>query len=224
MITLNASAAMTRLHLVALREHSLHALLHNVANLMTQVIPGSVEASVCVLVADRPYTLVYTGQLAVDLGEIQCREGFGPSLHAARTGQVAEIVDARADSRWPGYMQLAVQRGCLSSLSIGLGSNDGLTAEATMYSREAAAFARDCQRTVKNLARFTARALARMHAEQTADEFADNLQAAFETRAVSDRGHGILGERHAVSSEQSFRTPTSAAPTSGRNLKTSPTT
>ena len=194
MTTLNASAAMKQLHLVTLREHALHAVLQTAADLMTEVIPGRVEASVCVLVADRPYTLVYTGQLALDLGDVQCRDGFGPSLHAARTGQVAEIVDARADSRWPGYTQQAVQRGSLSSLSIGLGSHDFLAAGLTLYSREAAAFTRDGQRIAKNLARFTARALAHMHAEQTAEEFADNLQTAFETRAVIDQGKSIRPE------------------------------
>lgn len=216
---LDAGAAMQQLHRVTLRERSLHTVLQTLADLVTQVVPGSVEVSIAVLVDDEPCTLVHTGRLSLDLDAVQWRDGRGPSLHAARTGQAAEVVDARVDSRWPRYMEQAVRRGSLSSLSIGLGSYDLLNAGLNIYSRESAAISREGQRTAKSLARYAARALARMHAEQTAEELAANLQEALRTRSVLDHGRSVLVEQHAITPEESFRVLAHAAMRSGRKLR-----
>lgn len=217
--TVDVRAAMEQLHRLTLSEHSLHSVLQTVADLTTQVLPGGVEASASVLVADRPTTLVYTGQLALELDEAQYGCDYGPSLHAARTGQCAEIVDARTDPRWPRYMQQAVQRGSLSSLSIALGSNELMAAGLNIYSRESAAFTTDSQRTAKNVARFAGRALAHMHAYQTARGLANNLERALETRAVIDRAKGVLIQRHTITPEQALRALTHAATGTDRELR-----
>ena len=47
--------------------------------------------SVSVLVADKASTLVYTGQLALDLDEDQYGRGYGSCLHAAGTGEPVEV-------------------------------------------------------------------------------------------------------------------------------------
>jgi hypothetical protein len=67
------------------------------------VLPGSPEASVTLLVRDRPTTMVSTGRLAVDLYETQYECGHGPCLHAARTGELVEIADTRSDTVWRDY-------------------------------------------------------------------------------------------------------------------------
>jgi hypothetical protein len=110
-----AVEALEQLGRLSLRELSMESLLQTVADLSKTVMPGNPEASVTLLVEDRPTTAVWTDQLAVDLDERQFERDHGPCLHAARTGELTEVVDARTDTRWRDYLERAVERGALSS-------------------------------------------------------------------------------------------------------------
>src|SRR5881227_4326905 len=116
----DSAEALERLGRLSLRELSMDSLLQTVADLAKTVMPGNPEASVTLLVRDKPSTVVSTGQLAVDLDETQYERGHGPCLHAARTGELTEIADTRTDRRWPDYLPRAAEAGNLSSLSIPL--------------------------------------------------------------------------------------------------------
>ncbi len=189
------SASLRQLHTTLLRQQSLDAVLHAIVHAVTHQLPGDVDVSVCVLAATGSGSLVATGPLAFELDELQCRDGDGPAVHAARTGRAAEVLDARIDSRWPAYMPQAVQRGAASSLSMGLGHHGPAAAGLNIYSRHPAAFPRDCQRTAKQLARFGARALAHLQALSTAEQFADAFQAAHEARLAVSWSHCAPPER-----------------------------
>jgi len=204
---------------IALSEHSLHSVLQTVADLTQDVMPGDIEASVSLLVADKATTIVYTGQLALDLDESQYGHGYGPCLHAARTGETVEIEDARVDPRWVDYMERAVTRGSLSSLSVPLGSPEKLGAALNIYAREPAAFREDSRRIARRFARFAGTAVANMHAYQSARELADNLQAALESRAVIDQAKGVLMERYKLTPDQAFQLLAQASMGTNRKLR-----
>ena len=107
----DAAEALLRLGRLSLRELSMESLLQTVADLVTTVLPGDIDASVTLLVKDAPTTVASTGRLAVDLDRTQYERGDGPCLHAARTGEVTEIADTRADSRWPDHTPRAAEHG-----------------------------------------------------------------------------------------------------------------
>lgn len=201
----SAQEAFDRLATLSLSTESLHSVLQTVADLTKQVMPAPVEASVSVLVAGRPTTFVYTGQLALDLDESQYGHGYGPCLHAAASGQTVEVADTRTDTRWTDYMKDAAARGALSSLSVPLGSPEQLAAGLNVYSREPAAFDDVSRSSATRLARFAGTAAANMHAYQSARAVADNLQTALESRATIDQAKGILIERHKLTAEQAFQ-------------------
>lgn len=201
---LDAHDALQQLAGIALSEHSLHSVLQTVCDLTKQVMPPDVEASVSLLVGDKATTVVYTGQLALDLDETQYGRGHGPCLHAASTGEPVEVEDARTDPRWSDYMQRAVGRGALSSLSVPLGSPEHMRAALNIYSGKPAAFDDESRRIGKQFARFAGIAMANMHAYQTAREVADNLHLAMESRAVIEQAKGILIERHRLTSDDAF--------------------
>jgi hypothetical protein len=113
----DAAEALEQLGRLNLREHSMQSLLQTVSELAKQVMPGTPETSVCLLMNDKPSTPVYTGQLARDCDESQYGRGYGPCLHAASTGELVEIADAQAETRWRDYGESAVEHGALSSLS-----------------------------------------------------------------------------------------------------------
>ena len=218
-LTVDERAAFEELASITLSEHSLSSVLQTVADLTKQVLPGQIESSVSVLVGGRPNTFVYTGQLALDLDESQYGIGYGPCLHAATTGQTVLIDDARADERWPEYLQAAVDRGSLSSLSIPLSGGEPLVAGLNIYGREPAAFDESSRRTAARFARFAGTAAANMYAYQSAREIADNLQAALQSRAVIDQAKGVLIERLKLTADQAFQVLVHASMGTNRKLR-----
>jgi len=204
---------------IALSEHSLHSVFQTVADLTKQVMPGDIEASVSLLVADKATTVVYTGQLALDLDESQYGRGYGPCLHAASSGQTVQVDDARTEPRWSDYMEKAVDRGSLSSLSIPLGTSATTGAGLNIYAREPAAFDDASRRIGHRFARFAGVAVANVNAYQSAREQADNLQIALEARAVIDQAKGILIERYRLTADEAFKLLAQASMASNRKLR-----
>jgi GAF domain-containing protein len=217
----DTTEALERLGRLSLRELSMDGLLQTVADLTKSVMPGNPEASVLLLVRDRPTTVVSTGALATDLDETQYERGHGPCLHAARTGEVTEIPDTRADDRWPDYAPRAVERGNLSSLSVPLAIDEDaqVTGALNIYARRLDAFDEVSRSVATRFAPYAAVAAGNLYAYQSARDMADNLQTALESRAVIDQAKGILMERYKVTADQAFQLLVRASMTTNRKLR-----
>jgi GAF domain-containing protein len=200
-----AREALEQLGRLSLREQSVDALLQRVVDLSKSVLPGDPEASILVMVKDRPTTVVSTGDLAVKLDETQYSEGHGPCMHAARTGEITEITDTRTEQRWPDYARQAAEYGNLSSLSVPLGVDEDMVGALNIYARRPDAFDAASRSAATEFGPFAAVALGNIHAYSSARELADNLQMALESRAVIDQAKGILMERHKLTAEQAFQ-------------------
>jgi GAF domain-containing protein len=214
-----ARAAREELGSAALSEQSLPSMLQTAVDVVKRVMPKGTEASVSVLIADKPTTFVYTGQLALDLDESQYGHGYGPCLHAASTGEVVEVTDARTEARWTGYMRRAVELDALSSLSLPLVDVEQMAAGLNVYGRPAEAFDEDSRRTATELARLTGVTVANMHAFKSAREMADNLRKALVSRAIIDQAKGVLIERHRLTADQAFQLLSKASMTTNRKLR-----
>jgi GAF domain-containing protein len=216
-----AAEALERLGRLSLRELSMDSLLQTVADLTKSVMPGNPEASVLMLVKDRPTTVVSTGQLATDLDETQYDKGYGPCLNAARTGELTEIPDTRLDDRWPDYLQRAVEHGNLSSLSMPLAidRDEQVTGALNIYARRADAFDPVSRSVAARFAPYAVVAVGNLYAYQNARDMADNLQTALESRAVIDQAKGILMERHKLTADQAFQLLARASMNSNRKVR-----
>jgi GAF domain-containing protein len=216
-----AAEALERLGRLSLREMSMESLLQTVADLTKTVMPGNPEASVCLLVEDRPTTVVSTGQLATDLDETQYDRGHGPCLHAARSGELIEITDTRADDRWPDYLPRAVEHGNLSSLSVPLAidQKEDVTGALNIYARRAGAFDEGSRSVATRFGPYAAVAAGNLYGYQRARDMADNLQIALESRAVIDQAKGILMERHKLTADQAFQALAQASMHSNRKVR-----
>jgi len=201
----SAGEALEQLGRVAFREHSMQSLLQEVADLTKKVMPGNPEASVSVLIKDKPSTAVYTGQLALDCDESQYGHGYGPCLHAARTGELTLIADAQAETRWRDYVRRAIEYGALSSLSVPLPISEGVAGALNIYARKPNAFDEESQSVATRFVPYAAVATANMYAYQDARGKAENLQAALESRAIIDQAKGILMERYKFTADQAFQ-------------------
>jgi GAF domain-containing protein len=217
----NAAEALLHLGRLSLRELSMEGLLQTVADLVTTVLPGHPEASVTLLVADVPSTAASTGRLPLDLDEAQYQNGDGPCLHAARTGEVTEVGDTRADRRWPHYARRAAELGTLSSLSVPLviDEHERVLGALNIYARDAAAFDDDSRAAATAFGPYAAVAAGNVHAYQTARTMADNLHAALENRAVIEQAKGVLMERYKVTPDHAFRLLAVASMNANRKLR-----
>ena len=213
--------ALERLGRLSLRELSMDRLLQTVADLTKTVMPGNPEASVLLLVKDRPATVVSTGQLATAMDETQYDRGHGPCLHAARTGELTEIADTRADDRWPDYTPRAVERGNLSSLSVPLAidKDEEISGALNIYARDPGAFDEASRSVASRFAPYAAVAAGNLFAYQSARHMADNLQTALESRAVIDQAKGILMERYKLTADQAFQLLARASMTTNRKVR-----
>jgi GAF domain-containing protein len=199
------SQALEELGLLALHEHSMESLLQRVVELTKVVMPGHGEASVSLLVNDRPTTAVFTGDLARDCDESQYGRGYGPCLHAASSGEVTEVVDARVETRWRDYAERAAEQGALSSLSIPLPLSAGIAGALNVYAREPAAFDDEAREAGRRFAPYAGAAVSNMFAYQNAEALADHLELTVESRAVIDQAKGILMERHKLPPDRAFQ-------------------
>src|SRR4051795_12764852 len=217
----SAVQALERLGSLSLRTVSMAELLQTIADLAKTVMPGNPEASVSLLVKDRPTTVASTGQLATDLDESQYERGHGPCLHAARTGELTEIADTRTDSRWPDYLPRAAEHGNLSSLSVPLAidADEQVTGALNIYAREPHAFDEDSRSAATKFAPYASVAAGNLHAYQSAQSMAENLQTALETRAVIDQAKGILMERYKLTADQAFQVLVQASMKTNRKLR-----
>ena len=217
----NAAEALLRLGALSLRELSMESLLQTVADQVKVVMPGNIEASVTLLVKEAPTTVASTGQLAVDLDEVQYERGHGPCLHAARTGEMTEIVDTRTESRWPDYARRAAGHGNLSSLSIPLliDEDDRVSGALNLYARKSGAFDEDTRSAAMAFGPYAAVAAGNVYAYQNARSMAENLQLALETRAVIEQAKGVLIERYKVTPDHAFRLLALASMNANRKLR-----
>jgi GAF domain-containing protein len=216
----SAEQALDQLGRLTLRTHDMQSLLQTVADLAKSVMPGNPEASVTLLVNDKATTAVFTGQLALDCDESQYGRGYGPCLHAASTGELIEIADAQADTRWRDYLDRAVERGALGSLSVPLPVSEGVAGALNIYARKPNAFDEDSRAAATRFAPYVAVAVSNMRAYQDARDMADNLQAALESRAVIDQAKGILMERYKLTADQAFQLLAEASMRTNTKLRT----
>lgn len=217
----DATEVLERLGRLSLRELSMESLLQTMADLAKSVMPGAPEASVTLLIRDRPTTIASTGGLATDLDEAQYDRGHGPCLHAARTGEVVEVRDTRTDGRWPDYLPRAAEAGNLSSLSLPLAvdADAQLAGALNLYARRPDAFDERSRSVGAQFAPYAAVAAGNLYAYQSARDMADNLQIALASRAVIDQAKGILMERHKFTADQAFQVLARVSMQANRRLR-----
>ena len=197
--------ALERLGRLTLRENGMRSLLQAVADLAREVMPGHPETSVSLLINDRPSTAAFTGELARACDESQYGRGYGPCLHAAGTGEVVEVTDARTEPRWRDHLAHAAELGVLSTLSVPLPIGEGIVGAVNVYAREPDAFDEHSRAVATRFAAHAAAVAANMYAYEEVRDLADHLERRAESRAVVEQAKGILMERFGISADQAFQ-------------------
>ena len=218
---IDARDAFAELARISLDTESMESVLQRIAELAKRTLPGVAEASVSIIANDKATTAAYTGELALDLDETQYGRGYGPCLEAATGGgEMVEIVDAREETRWPDYTQVAVRRGSLSSLSVPVPLQETINAGLNLYAIEAHAFDDDRARGLAPVfASYAAVAARNMHMYLSARDLAEHLDLAMQSRAVIEQAKGILMCQRKCDAAEAFNMLTAASQRSNRKLR-----
>src|SRR5690348_6201935 len=78
--------AYAELSQILLSAQPLGMILHRVAEIARELIPGAYEVSIALIERDRARTVAFTGAVATALDERQYCSGRGPCLDASVTG------------------------------------------------------------------------------------------------------------------------------------------
>jgi GAF domain-containing protein len=198
---------------------SMAAMLQRIAELAKKFIPGVAQASVSLIANDKATTAAYTGQLALGLDETQYGRGYGPCLEAAVGEEIREILDARAETRWPDYTRICVERGSLSSLSVPVPVREAIHGGLNLYAIEAHAFDDEARNVARAFASYAAVAVHNLHLYETTRELAENLDTAMRTRAVIEQAKGILMSQRRCDATEAFNLLAAASQRSNRKLR-----
>lgn len=218
-LPLDPRDAFLELGRIAFDHVSMESVLQRVAELAKQAIPGVAEASVTLIANDKASSAAYTGSLALDLDESQYGRGYGPCLEAAVGEETREISDAREETRWPDYTQVAVERGSLSSLSAPLPVREAVHGALNLYATEAAAFDDEARELAATFASYAAVAVHNMHLYESSRDLAEHLDVAMRSRAVIEQAKGILMSQRRCDANEAFGLLAAASQRSNRRLR-----
>lgn len=161
-------------------------------------VPGAEHAGIMTVLGRREVrTVATTGDLPVDVDQVQYDTAQGPCLAALYDEKIVSVPDLAQETRWPAFAARAVEMDVGSMLSFQLFvENDDLGA-LNLYARRAHAFDDESEHVGSLFAGHSAIALA------TAQQ-RDHLGEAVRTRDLIGQAKGILMERHKLTADQAF--------------------
>ncbi|GAA3348423.1 GAF and ANTAR domain-containing protein [Amorphoplanes nipponensis] len=204
---------------IKLSETDIDGVLNKVAELAARTIPGTAEVSVTLLRGEGAHTAAFTGDLAVNLDEVQYEQGHGPCLDASRTGDSLSLPDMAAETRWPRWTPRALKAGVHSSLSIGLPIHDTVRGALNVYAVKPATFDEDATILAQTFAGYAAVALANAHLFDVTATLARHMQAAMESRAVIEQAKGIVMGDRRCTADEAFRILSKLSQESNRKVR-----
>jgi GAF domain-containing protein len=218
-VTTEARAALDEIGQISLADHTLESVMRKVVELGKRAIPGVDEASITMIENDRPTTVAFSGQLALDLDERQYEVGSGPCLDGAAAGTASEIADFATETRWPVYVAKARGHGVGSSLTVPMPLQREVVAALNLYATTPHAFSDESRTLANAFAASAGVALANTHLYEAQTTLAEQLRNAMRTRAVIEQAKGILMGARRCTAEEAFDILVSLSQRSNRKLR-----
>ncbi|WP_432907117.1 GAF and ANTAR domain-containing protein [Micromonospora matsumotoense] len=194
--------ALAELGRVRLDEVGVDEVLQLIADLAQHSLRGVSEVSVTLLRGGVPQSVAVTGDVALLLDEWQYRQGHGPCLDAAITGDTLVVPDTATEERWPAWAARAVDAGVGSTLASGLPIQEAVVGALNLYGTTPRAFDAETVELAQTFAAYAAVALANAHLYAGTAALAEQMRAAMENRAVIEQAKGIImGQRRCTADE-----------------------
>jgi GAF domain-containing protein len=178
--------------------------LRRVAELAKRTLDAVEDVSLTVIDNGRPRSVVFTGQLAVDLDERQYELGFGPCLDAAQTGQTI-VVDHDSDqSPYREFSRIAARAGVRHTVSVGMPLAQRSIGGLNIYRTADGTFSPAFLEHAEVFAGYAAVAVNNVTGYASVATEAANLRTAIQSRAVIEQAKGILMARDRCTPDEAF--------------------
>jgi GAF domain-containing protein len=194
-------------------EHGdVEATLQTITATAVGAVPGAEECTISYVTGRRSVEpRASTGDLPLQVDEIQDSIEEGPCLDSVWEQRTVRIDDMRDEPRWPRFAAEAVELGVLSSLSLQLFVQGDNLGALNLYAREPHAFGEESEDVGLVFAAHAAVALAGAQQEQ-------HLRRAVDNRDLIGQAKGILVERYKLTADQAFQLLTRASQQTNRKL------
>jgi GAF domain-containing protein len=180
------------------------AFLDEVVHLAADVVRPAAACGLTLPRDGQAVTVASSDPLAAQVDEIQYGADEGPCLDSLRTGDIVDVDDLVAESRWDRYRPHALTHGVLSSLSLPLAVAGQTAGAMNLYSLQRHAFTGPARSHAIGFAAQCAAALTvtvRM-AEQA--DLHHQLVEAMASRSIIDQALGILMSRQRCTAGVAF--------------------
>lgn len=144
----------------------------------------------------------------------------GPCVDAYRSVEQVAAGDLREQAdRWPQVVPLAVELGLLSVHALPVALRDDCIGALNLYREGTGAFHQADIRLAQAFAHMTAIGVLQQRRFAVAEERAEQLQGALQTRVLIEQAKGILAERFQLDPQRAFEAIRSHARTNNRRLR-----
>jgi len=201
----NLVTVYSALSTLVLGDHPLGEILHRLAHLGRETIPGADDVSVTLIERGQARSVAFTGALAITLDERQYQDGFGPCMDAARTGDLISIEDTTASAAYADFAKLASEHGIQHTLSLGIPGRGDVAGAINIYGAGSAGpFSRHAKDIASAFAGYAGVAVLNAAAYFTAVQEAENLRQAMNSRAEIEQAKGIVMRDQHCTADEAF--------------------
>jgi GAF domain-containing protein len=188
------------------REDDLGPAFQAVCEQVIRVIPGADMASITVIHDGVAETMSSTDSRAMEIDAEQYRQGNGPCLRAAATGEIVRVDVTRAEELWPTFTASARKLGVASYLAAPLTVDEGLSGAMNLFGFQEHGFHEVEGKLLELYTTMVVLALRSTRRYLRARESADQLRRALSSRAVIEQAKGILMAARGLTPDEAFTT------------------
>jgi GAF domain-containing protein len=163
---------------------------------------STVEVGVTLKRRRRTDTVAGSSPHAVKLDRIEQQLGDGPCIEALRVKSTILLGDVRSDPRWPAYQAELEKIGCYSTLGVPLEIGEDSSAALNFFTGHTNVFTDAVVREAEDFADIAGRALRLAVRLGSAQNLADDLKAAMQSRTSIDLACGVIMGQNRCSQEE----------------------
>lgn len=201
----NEAETFRSLQALLLSAEPIESFLDDVARLAGRIAEPPVSCGITVEYDGQPLTVASSDARARALDESQYGAREGTCLHTLHTGEVVDVPDVEAETRWAHYIGAAREKGLQSSLSLPLTVENKTIGAMNLYSLNAKHnFDGETRRQADLFAAQASTAMLLAMRQLKNDETTRQLEAALSSRSVIDQALGIIMGQQQCGPEEAF--------------------
>jgi GAF domain-containing protein len=186
------------------REEDLGVVFQAICDQAIRVIPGADMASITLVSSGKPETAASTDDRAAAIDADQYKEGDGPCLRAAATGEVVRVDVSTAEELWPRFTACARERGVASYLAVPLTVDESLSGAMNLFGFQTHGFLEVEGKLLELYTTLVEVTLRSTRRYLRARESTEQLRRALTSRAVIEQAKGILMAARGLTADEAF--------------------